>query len=138
MEKTLVLIKPDGVKKKIIGKIISMYEEKGLVIEQIKVLTPTEEVAKAHYGEFIEKPFFGELIDFITSGKVVSMVISGEEAIKKVRKIHGATNPLEAEMGSIRALYAESKSVNCVHASDSPDTAKREISLWFPSLGEEN
>ena len=130
-ERVLVLIKPDAMRRKIMGEIISMYERKGLNISRIDILTPNEKIISAHYQDYLEKPFFPELLDFMTSGPVCAMVIEGENSIAKVRKINGSTDPLQAEMGSIRAKYAESKSINCVHASDSVENAEKEISIWF-------
>ncbi len=134
MEKTLVLVKPDGVKKHICGEIIARFERKGLAIHAIKMIQVPAELAKKHYAEHEGKGFFQDLIDFITSGPVLAMVIEGENAVKAVRQINGATNPLEAVPGSIRGDYATSIDENIVHASDAPETAAREIALWFPEL----
>lgn len=134
MEKTLVLVKPDGVKKKICGEIITRFERKGLSIEAIRIETVSEELAKKHYAVHEGKPFFNGLIDFITSGPLMAMIISGENAIAAVRQINGATNPIEAVPGSIRGDFATSIDENIVHASDAPDTAAQEIELWFPNL----
>jgi nucleoside-diphosphate kinase len=134
MEKTLVLVKPDGVKKHICGEIIARFERKGLAIHAIKMIQVPEELAKKHYAEHEGKGFFKDLIDFITSGPVLAMVIEGENAVKAVRQINGATNPLEAVPGSIRGDFATSIDENVVHASDAPETAAREIALWFPEL----
>ncbi len=134
MEKTLVLVKPDGVKKHICGEIIARFERKGLAIHAIKMMQVPAELAKKHYAEHEGKGFFQDLIDFITSGPVLAMVIEGENAVKAVRQINGATNPLEAVPGSIRGDFATSIDENVVHASDAPETAAREIALWFPEL----
>ena len=134
MEKTLVLVKPDGVKKHICGEIIARFERKGLAIHAIKMIQVPAELAKKHYAEHEGKDFFQDLIDFITSGPVLAMVIEGENAVKAVRQINGATNPLEAVPGSIRGDFATSIDENVVHASDAPETAAREIALWFPEL----
>lgn len=134
MEKTLVLIKPDAVKRKLIGRIISVYEKKGLHICAVKILTPSEEIAEAHYDEHKDKVFFSSLIEFLRSGEVCAMIVEGENAVEAVRKINGATDPLSAEAGSIRGTYALSKSENCVHGSDSRESAKREIKIWFPEF----
>ncbi len=134
MEKTLVLVKPDGVKKHICGEIIARFERKGLAIHAIKMIQVPAELAKKHYAEHEGKGFFQDLIDFITSGPVLAMVIEGENAVKAVRQINGATNPLEAVPGSIRGDFATSIDENVVHASDAPETAAREIALWFPEL----
>ena len=134
VEKTLVLVKPDGVKKHICGEVISRFERKGLALHAIKLIEVSMELAKRHYGEHEGKPFFHGLIDFITSGKVLAMVVEGENAIAAVRQINGATDPLKAVPGSIRGDFATSIDENIVHASDAPETAAREIGLWFPEL----
>ena len=134
VEKTLVLVKPDGVKKHICGEVISRFERKGLALHAIKLIEVSMELAKRHYGEHEGKPFFQGLIDFITSGKVLAMVVEGENAITAVRQINGATDPLKAVPGSIRGDFATSIDENIVHASDAPETAAREIGLWFPDL----
>lgn len=134
MEKTLVLVKPDGVKKKVCGEVISRFEKKGLSIEAIRMETISQELAKKHYAVHEGKPFFDGLIKFITSGPLLAMVISGENAIAAVRQINGATNPIEAVPGSIRGDFATSIDENIVHASDAPETAAQEIALWFPEL----
>ena len=133
-EKTLVLVKPDGVRKHICGEIISRFERKGLNIEAIKMIDVPVELAKKHYAEHEGKGFFNSLISFITSGKVLAMVISGENAVAAVRQINGATNPLQAVPGSIRGDFATSIDENVVHASDAVETANREVKLWFPEL----
>lgn len=134
MEQTLVLVKPDGVKKKLCGEILARYERKGLTIKALKLMQVPEELAAQHYAEHKDKPFFRELIDFITSGPVLAMVLSGENAVAAVRKLNGATNPLEAAPGTIRGDYGLLINENVVHASDAPETAQREIVLWFPEL----
>ena len=134
VEKTLVLVKPDGVKKHICGEVISRFERKGLALHAIKLIEVSMELAKRHYGEHEGKPFFQGLIDFITSGKVLAMVVEGENAIAAVRQINGATDPLKAVPGSIRGDFATSIDESIVHASDAPETAAREIGLWFPEL----
>ena len=134
MEQTLVLVKPDGVKKKLCGEILARYERKGLDIKALKLMQVPEELAAQHYAEHKDKPFFRELIDFITSGPVLAMVLSGENAVAAVRKLNGATNPLEAAPGTIRGDYGLLIIENVVHASDAPETAQREIALWFPEL----
>ena len=131
MEKSLVLIKPDAVRKKLIGKIISKYEENNLSIIKLKMETITEEFASSHYSEHIGKGFYNNLLSFITSGPLCALVVQGEEAVEKVREINGKTDPELAKEGTIRRLYAENKTENCVHASDSLESAKREIELWF-------
>ena len=132
MQQTLVLVKPDGVKKNLIGEVISRFEGRGLKISALKLVKITEEQAKFHYAEHAEKPFFGELVDFITSGPVLAFVLAGENAIVSVRALNGATNPVDAAPGSIRGDYALTMDANVVHASDSPEAAAREIHLWFP------
>ncbi len=133
-EDTLVLVKPDGVKKSICGEVISRFEKKGLAIKAIKMIMVPEALAKKHYAEHEGKGFFGALISFITSGPVLAMVITGENAVAAVRQINGATDPLQAVPGSIRGDFATSIDENIVHASDAPETAAREIALWFPEL----
>ena len=118
MQQTLVLVKPDGVRKNLIGEIISRFERRGLKVSALKLVKMTEAQAKFHYAEHEGKPFFGELVDFITSGPVAAMVISGENAIKAVRGLMGATNPLESVPGSIRGDFALSIGENIVHGSD--------------------
>lgn len=134
IEKTLVLVKPDGLKKHICGEVISRFERKGLEVEAIKMIQVPEELAKKHYAEHEGKGFFKDLIAFITSGPVLAMVIKGENAVAAVRQINGATDPLKAVPGSIRGDFATSIDENVVHASDAPETAEREIGLWFPEL----
>ena len=133
VEKTLVLVKPDGVKKHICGEVISRFERKGLEVEAIKMIQVPEELAKKHYAEHEGKGFFKDLIAFITSGPVLVMVIKGENAVAAVRQINGATDPLKAVPGSIRGDFATSIDENVVHASDAPETAEREaasLPLW--------
>lgn len=131
MEKTLVLIKPDAVEKNIIGKIINVYEEKGLYIENLKMVWATKEILERHYEEHKEKSFFQDLINSLVNKKVVAIVIMGEECISRVRRINGATNPTEADKGTIRNLYGSSISHNAVHGSSDPKAAEREINIWF-------
>ena len=132
MEETLVLIKPDGVKRQICGEILTRYERKGLIIKAMKLLQTPKELAQEHYAEHKDKPFFGELVDFITSGPVLAFILAGKNAVTSVRNINGATNPVDATPGSIRGDYALTMDSNVVHASDSVDSAAREIHLWFP------
>ncbi|MEZ7577695.1 nucleoside-diphosphate kinase [Veillonella sp. 27098_8_77] len=132
MEETLVLIKPDGVKRHICGEILTRYERKGLQIKAMKLLQAPNELAEEHYAEHKDKPFFGELVDFITSGPVLAFVLAGKNAVTSVRNINGATNPIDATPGSIRGDYALTMDSNVVHASDSVESAAREIQLWFP------
>lgn len=132
MEKTLVLIKPDAMKRKLMGEIISVYEKSNLHIANMKIIKATNEIAENHYEEHKEKQFFHELIDYITSGEVCVLIIEGDNAVEEVRKLNGATDPKNADPSSIRGRYALSKSENSVHASDSLISAKREIKIWFP------
>ena len=131
MEQTLVLVKPDGVRKQLIGEIVARFEKRGLKIAALKFVKMTEAQAKFHYAEHEGKPFFGELVEFITSGPVAAMVISGDNAIKAVRGMMGATNPLDSVPGSIRGDYALTIGENIVHGSDSEESAAREIKNFF-------
>ncbi|MGI5997469.1 MAG: nucleoside-diphosphate kinase [Lutispora sp.] len=134
MERTLVLIKPDAMERKLMGEIISIYEKKGFSISALKIVKPTKEMAEEHYAEHKGKPFYEPLVNFITKGEVCAVVMEGENIIDAVRKLNGATDPLNAEPGTIRGRYALSKSENAVHASDSVESAEREIKIWFPEL----
>jgi nucleoside-diphosphate kinase len=131
MEQTLSIIKPDAVKKGVIGKIIDRFESNGLRIAAMKKLELSKKDAKSFYAVHSERPFFGELVAFMTSGPVVVMVLEGEDAVAKNRKLMGATNPKEAEKGTIRADFAESIDANAVHGSDSLENAKIEINFFF-------
>lgn len=131
-ERTLVLIKPDGVERKLIGKIINFYEEKNLNIIAMKMTKPVLTTVEEHYIEHKGKDYFNDLIKYITEERLVAMVVEGEHAIELVRKINGSTDPLNSDMGSIRGRFACDKQRNLVHASDSVDSAKREIRIWFP------
>ena len=131
MERTFVMVKPDGVHRGFIGEIISRLERKGLKIVGMKMIKISTELAKEHYAEHKGKPFFNNLVDFITSGPVVAMVVEGKNAIKVVRNLVGATNPAEAAPGTIRGDFGLDVGRNIVHASDSPSSAEREISLFF-------
>lgn len=131
MEKTLVLIKPDGVKRGLVGEIIRRYEMKGLKILEIKSVVPTKELAEKHYEEHRGKDFFDKLVDYLTSGMVIAMVLEGENAIKCVRLINGATKYQDAVPGTIRGDFAYMETYNLVHASDCEVSADREIKLWF-------
>jgi len=134
VERTFAMVKPDGFKKKLCGEVMSRFERKGLTIHAVKVMNVSVELAKKHYAEHEGKGFFQDLIDFITSGPVMAMVVEGENAVAAVRQLNGATDPLKANPGSIRGDYATSIDENIVHASDAPETAAREIALWFPEL----
>ena len=133
-ERTLILVKPDAFARGLSGEIIARFERKGLKIVALKHMTLDEDTAKQHYAEHDGKPFFGELVSFITSGPLVAMVLEGEQAIKAARQVIGATNPLEAVPGSIRGDFAIEVGTNMVHGSDSPESAEREIGIWFPEL----
>ena len=131
MEKSFVMMKPDAVAKHLMGKILTRFEEKGLQLKAIKLMTISEDLAKEHYGEHSEKPFFNDLVDYIISGPVLAMVIEGDDAISLIRKMVGATNPQEAELGTIRGDYGIQTGRNIIHASDAPESAEREIGLFF-------
>ena len=131
MERTFVMIKPDGVQRGLIGEIISRIERKGLKIVGMKMLRISHELAQKHYAEHRGKPFFDSLISYITSGPVVAMVVEGKEAVKVMRTLVGKTNPIEASPGTIRGDYAMDVGRNVIHASDSIESANREISLFF-------
>ena len=130
-QKTLVLVKPDGVRKHLIGEVISRFERRGLTVSALKLMKISEAQAKFHYAEHDGKPFFGELVSFITGGPVAAMVISGDNAIKAVRGLMGATNPLDSVPGSIRGDFALDIGENIVHGSDSEESAAREIKNFF-------
>ena len=130
-ERTLVLIKPDGVKRRLIGKILSMYEEKDLEIIQLRIVEPDLNLIDFHYKEHITKPYFKDLERYFLEGPICSIIIEGEDAIQQVRNINGKTDPKEAAMGTIRYMYGESKTRNLVHASDCKESAEREIKIWF-------
>jgi nucleoside-diphosphate kinase len=130
-QKTLVLVKPDGVRKHLIGEVISRFERRGLTVSALKLVKMSDAQAKFHYAEHEGKPFFGELVSFITSGPVAAMVISGDNAIKAVRGLMGATNPLDSVPGSIRGDFALDIGENIVHGSDSEESAAREIKNFF-------
>lgn len=131
MEQTLVLVKGDGVRRRLIGEIIRRIEAKGLDIETLQLMNVGRELAEEHYAEHREKPFFEELVEFITSTPVVAMRVQGEGAIKVMRNLMGSTNPAEAAPGTIRGDLALSLPDNLVHGSDSPESAERELGLFF-------
>ena len=134
-ERTLVLIKPDGVQRRLIGEIISRIEAKGLAIAALELKNVSDETARAHYAEHEGKPFFPSLLEFITSGSVVAAVLEGPRAIAAFRQLAGGTDPVEkATPGTIRGDLGLETQFNLVHGSDSPDSAAREIALWFPEL----
>ncbi len=135
MERTLILVKPDAFARNLTGEIIARFERKGLRLAAIKKLTMTRELAQQHYAEHDGKPFFEELVSFITSGPLVAMVLEAESAIEAARQVIGATNPLQATTGSIRGDLALAVGQNMVHGSDAPESAAREVELFFPELG---
>jgi len=130
-ERTLVLIKPDAVRRGLAGEILRRFELRGLEIREARLLTVDRALAEEHYAEHAEKPFYGELVEFITSGPTLALVLEGEGAIATVRTTMGATNPADASPGTIRGDLALSMPDNLVHGSDSPESATREIALWF-------
>jgi nucleoside-diphosphate kinase len=131
VENTYVMVKPDGVTRGLVGEVISRFESKGLELVQMRMLTIDAELAGRHYAEHTEKPFFGELVDFITSGRVVAMEWSGDSAISVARTLMGGTNPAEAAPGTIRGDLATVITHNIVHGSDSPESAERELAIFF-------
>lgn len=131
MEKTFAMIKPDAVQRGLAGTIISRYEAKGLRIAAMKIMQVTDELARQHYAEHVNKPFFPGLLSYITSGPVVALVLEGKNAVAEVRKLNGATNPLEAACGTIRGDFAQEVGRNVVHGSDSVESASREIAIYF-------
>ena len=134
MERTLILIKPDAFARNLSGEIIARFERKGLGLVAMNLMTLTREKAERHYAEHAGKGFYDELVTFITSGPLVAMVLEGEHAVVAARQVIGATNPLEATTGSIRGDYAIEVGQNMVHGSDSPESAAREVGLFFPDL----
>ena len=131
VERSLVLIKPDAVQRRLAGDILGRIEARGFAVQAGKLLTASRDLGETHYAEHAEKPFFGELVEFITSGPTWALVVEGEAAIATMRKTIGATNPADAEPGTIRGDLAMSMPDNLVHGSDSPESASREVSLWF-------
>ncbi len=130
-ERTFIAIKPDGVKRNLIGRIITRFEEKGYKIIGLKLLLPTLEHAEKHYAEHKGKPFYPRLIKYITSGPIVAMVVEGPNVIAESRRMMGATKPDQAEAGTIRFEYAVTQEYNIIHGSDSPESAEREIAIYF-------
>ncbi|MGB4689934.1 MAG: nucleoside-diphosphate kinase [Candidatus Nanopelagicales bacterium] len=133
-ERTLVLVKPDGVARGLVGEVLARIERKGFTFAAIELMTVSPEVAKAHYGEHADKPFFGELVDFITGGPLLAAVMEGPDAIVSWRNMMGATNPVTAAPGTIRGDLATQMQNNVTHGSDSPESAAREVALFFPNL----
>ena len=134
MSRTLILVKPDAFERALNGELIARFERKGLRIKALKMVQADDDIAHRHYAEHSEKPFFGELVSFITGGPLLAAVFEGHEAVGAARQLIGATNPVEAAPGSIRGDYALEVTFNMVHGSDSDESAKREISIWFPEL----
>ena len=132
MQRTLVLVKPDGVRRGLAGEVISRLENKGLKLVALELRTLDRATAEEHYGEHRERPFFGELVDFITGGPLVAMVVEGPNAVAATRRMMGVTNPVEATPGSLRGDYALEIGQNLVHGSDSEESAAREIGIFFP------
>lgn len=133
-QRTLILIKPDGVQRNVIGEVISRIESKGLKLVALELRTIDADTAHAHYAEHAEKAFFGSLVAFITSGPLVALVAEGERAIEAFRALAGATDPVKAAPGTIRGDFALLVEQNIVHGSDSPESAEREIKIFFPEL----
>lgn len=131
MERTFIAVKPDGVKRGLIGNIVDRFERKGYKIIAMKMLQPTKEIAAKHYAEHVGKPFYNRLINYITSGPIVAMVVEGNNVVKGARHIMGSTKPDEAEVGTIRADFAQTMEYNVVHGSDSVESAEREIAIYF-------
>ncbi|EKQ51059.1 MULTISPECIES: nucleoside-diphosphate kinase [unclassified Clostridium] len=134
VQRSVVLIKPDGVERNIIGNILSCYEDNGLKIVALKLMKASREIAEQHYSQHKGKDFYEELITFITRSPLCAAILQGEDAVARIRNINGATSPTDAAEGTIRHRYARSKTENCVHASDTIESAKEEIALWFPEL----
>jgi len=134
MERTLILIKPDAFARGLSGEIIARFERKGLRLAAMNLMTMSRELAERHYAEHEGKAFYEELVSFITSGPLVAMVLEGEQAVVAARQVIGATNPLEASTGSIRGDFAIEVGQNMVHGSDAPESAAREVALFFPDL----
>ncbi|MQY06214.1 nucleoside-diphosphate kinase [Actinomadura macrotermitis] len=133
-ERTLILVKPDGVRRGIVGEVVSRIERKGLKLVALELKHLPRETAEAHYAEHSARPFFGELVEFITGGPLVALVAEGPRAIEAFRALAGATDPVAAAPGTIRGDFALEIGENIVHGSDSPDSAEREIKLFFPEL----
>ena len=131
MERTFIMIKPDGVQRNLVGEIVSRFETKGFTLVGMKLMQVSRELAEQHYGVHKERPFFGSLVDFIISAPVVAMVWEGEGVVASARKLIGATNPLTAEPGTIRGDFGVSIGRNIIHGSDAIETAQAEIALWF-------
>ena len=133
-QRTLVLVKPDGVRRGLVGEIVGRLERKGLRLVAGRLFTIDEDLAGRHYAEHTEKPFFGDLVSFITSGPVMALAVEGPEAVAVVRTLMGPTNPIDAPPGTIRGDLAIELTQNLIHGSDSPESAQRELGLFFPDL----
>jgi nucleoside-diphosphate kinase len=131
VERTFIMVKPNGVARGLVGEVVARFERRGLILRAMKLMRIPRELAERHYAEHSEKPFFGELVDFITSGPVVAMVWEGNEAIGVARTMMGATDPVKAAPGTIRGDFATVMAENMVHGSDGPQSAEREIGLFF-------
>lgn len=132
VERSLILIKPDAVERKLTGEILARIERRGFTLRAGKLVYVDRKLGETHYAEHSEKPFFGELVEFITGGELVAMVLEGPNAVKAARQVIGATDPVEADAGSIRGQFGTEVTFNLVHGSDSPESAEREIGIWFP------
>ena len=137
MEKTLVLIKPDAIRKKLVGTLLQVYEIHGLTIDQMYMTRASLELLQRHYAEHEAQPFYGPLLEFMQSGPIIVLALEGENAIEVVREIHGATNPANARPCTLRYLYGTNVQQNAVHGSATPQDAVRELSIWFPEEFEE-
>lgn len=131
MERTYVMVKPDGVQRALVGRIIQKFEDKGMQLVGLRMRTPSEELLSEHYAELAEKPFFRDLLAYVGSGPVVCMCWQGREAVAEARRLIGATNPRDAEVGSIRGTFGLIAARNIIHGADSVESASREIALWF-------
>lgn len=131
MEKTLVLIKPDAIKKNIVGRVIAMYEENGLLINQLYSKHCEDDILSKHYAEHVQRDFYPSLLDFMKESQIIVMSLVGENAVERVRALNGATNPQKSRPGTIRYIYGESVQRNVVHGSASVEEAKRELEIWF-------
>ena len=134
MQRTLIVLKPDCVQRGLCGEVLSRFEKRGFKIAALKQLTVSSELARNHYAEHAEKPFFAGLVEFITGAPSVAMILEGQDAIVLSRQMIGATNPLDAQVGTIRGDLTNDKQFNLIHGSDSPEAARRELALWFPEV----
>ncbi len=134
MEHTLILVKPDAFSRRLTGEIVARFERKGLGIVALKLMRVERDLAERHYEEHRDKPFFSDLVEFLTSGPLVALVLEGDSAVAAARQVIGATDPLTAHAGSLRGEYGLDVQTNLVHGSDSPESGRREIELFFPEL----